>query len=276
MKEKIGERDESMLYVLAVIHNKILAESASCRSLLPQGSQDLRVLIYDNSDADFGVRAACEENGWTYLGGNGNKGLPAAYNAALDHLKSEKAEGFLCLLDDDTRLDNTFCSDMLSHAKSTGADILLPVMKTGGRILSPWRKKGRKYFRSYEECAAEPAVNLLAFNSGMTASLAVFSDYRYDENLFLDCVDISFLTEMKKRGKKIAVVPVYGEQGFSALERPSMEAALKRFAIYKKDMVTCYGENDLACRAQLLKRAAHLAMIYRSAKPFSALRGNTK
>ena len=156
-----------MLYVLVVMHNITCGESAAIRSLQALDDRDACVLIYDNSDSDYGIRTGCEANGWIYLGGQGNSGLSAAYNAALDHLEAEKAEGFLCILDDDTAFDCRFTSDMNAAAKEYRADILLPVMKQNGRILSPWRAKGRKYFRTFEECAAEPESNILAFNSGM-------------------------------------------------------------------------------------------------------------
>ena len=260
-----------MLYVLVVIHNRTCADSIACRSLMSQTSLDFRVLVYDNSDTDLGIKDECAANGWTYLGGTGNHGLPAAYNCALDHLKAENAAGFICIMDDDTEPGNTFCSDIKAEAEKNAADILLPVMMNKGRILSPWRERGRRFFRSYEECASEPAGNILAFNSGMLIPLDVFSDYRYNEDLFLDCVDISFLRDMKRRGIRTAVVPVYCEQGFSGTERPSREAAMNRFKLYSGDMRTCYGEKDLRCRLVLLKRAAHLAIIYGSLEPFGIL-----
>lgn len=265
-----------MLYVLVVVHNKTCHESAACKSLLSQKDHGFRLLVYDNSDSDYGIRNQCEENGWGYLGGYGNCGLPAAYNCALDQLYLEKAEGYLCILDDDTALESGFISNLKSAAKENSADILLPVLSLNGKMLSPWREKGRTHFRSFEECEAEPVKNILAFNSGMTIRLDVFGDYRYDERLFLDCVDVAFLTEMKKRGRKIAVVPVYCEQGFSGMEKSPEDAAMKRFAIYSADMRTYYGKDSLSCTYTLLKRAVHLALIYRSARPFAIFSAKNK
>ncbi|MBR0353420.1 MAG: glycosyltransferase [Oscillospiraceae bacterium] len=266
-----GKMSELRLYAFVVIRNKTCSESAACRSLLTQADHDFRVLIYDNSDSDFGIRRQCEENGWVYLGGNGNRGLPVAYNSALDLLEADRAEGILCILDDDTCLKRSFISEMKSAAENSNADIILPVLVQDGRMLSPWREKGRTHFNSFEECAAEPEKNLLAFNSGMTVRLDVFRNYRYDEKLFLDCVDMSFLAEMKKRGRKIAAVPVYCEQSFSGMEKPPKEAAMKRFAIFSKDMRAFYGKKNTKCRYLLLKRAVHLTFIYGSLKPFAIL-----
>lgn len=265
-----------MLYVLVVVHNKTCHGSAACMSLLSQVDHDFQVLIYDNSDSDSGIRKQCEENGWTYLGGNGNYGLTVAYNSALDHLEAKKAEGFICILDDDTALESSFINDLKSAAEKSSADVLLPVLSHNGRILSPWREKGRTHFRSFEECTAEEGKNILAFNSGMTIRLDVFSDYRYDEKLFLDCVDVAFLTEMKKRGRKITVVPVTCEQSFSGMEKPPEDAAMKRFAIYSADMRTYYGKSSFKCSYTLLKRAVHLALIYRSARPFAIFSAKNK
>ncbi len=260
-----------MLYVLIVIHNRTCGESIACQSLKEQDDGTCRILIYDNSDSDLGIKAECVENGWTYLGGKGNKGLPIAYNTALDYLKGEKAEGYICLLDDDTRLNTGFISDIKSAALTCDADILLPLVTQNGRILSPWKETGRRYFKSFNESSSFPQNRILAFNSGMTISLDVFTGYRYDETLFLDCVDISFLTEMKKRGKKIVVVPAYCEQCFSGLERPPKDKAMHRFTIYSGDMRSYYGKYDIICSYMLLKRAAHLAMIYATARPFAVL-----
>ncbi len=271
-----GKMSECRFYALVVIRNRTCDESAACRSLLAQADQDFRVLLYDNSDSDFGIRTQCEEHGWTCLGGSGNRGLSAAYNSALDLLDAEEAGGFLCILDDDTCLKESFIADMKSTVKGSCADIFLPVLLQNGKILSPWREKGRTYFKSYEECAAEHEKNLLAFNSGMTIKLDVFSDYRYDEKLFLDCVDVAFLTEMKKRGRKISVVPVTCEQSFSGMEKPTEDAAMKRFAIYSADMRMYYGKGSFKCSYTLLKRAVHLALIYGCARPFAILSAKKK
>ncbi|MBQ6372130.1 MAG: hypothetical protein IJJ22_03280 [Oscillospiraceae bacterium] len=266
--EENGEGAESMLYVLAVLHNRTCAESTSCQSLMAQTDRDFRVMIYDNSDPDLGIEAECAASGWTYLGGCGNRGLSPAYNCALDRLMDENAEGHICLLDDDTRLGQSFISEVKASIKNNSADILLPVLSQNGKIISPWREKGRRYFASYEECLAEPAENLLAFNSGMIIPLDYFRDYRYDERLFLDCVDISFLTEMKKRGRSVTVIPVFGEQSFSGAEKPPRSEAMNRFMIYTKDMLTWYGKRNAQGKLKLFKRALHLALIYRTLKPF--------
>ena len=261
-----------MLYVLVVVHNKTLDESLACRSLIEQDNKEFQALIYDNSDEDYGLKEQCAEYCWIYLGGNGNQGLPEAYNRALDYSKEINAEGHICLLDDDTELGFDFISEAKAAVTGNNTDILLPILSNNGKILSPWREKGRIHFRSYEECASESRDNLLAFNSGMVISLEVFKDYRYDEKLFLDCVDISFLTEMKKRRKRIAVIPVRCEQRFSGAEKLTREAAMKRFGIYTKDMRTYYGKKSLTGRFQLIKRAVHLSVIYRSGEPFMILR----
>ena len=257
-----------MLYVLEVLHNRTCAESTACQSLKAQTDGDFCVMIYDNSDSDLGIKAECAASGWTYLGGKGNLGLPAAYNCALDRLTKEKAEGHVCLLDDDTRLSPGFISEVKASIKNNSADILLPVLSQNGKIISPWRKKGRRYFTSYEECFAEPPKNILAFNSGMIIPLDVFRDYRYDERLFLDCVDISFLTEMKKRRRSAAVIQVFGEQSFSGAGKPPRSEAMNRFTIYTKDMYTYYGRRNAQGKLKLFKRALHLALIYRTLKPF--------
>ena len=261
-----------MLNVLVVIHDRSVGESPACVSLLGQERENVRILIYDNSDSDFGIRESCEENGWTYLGGEGNRGLPAAYNAALDHVAAEDPSGHLCLLDDDTSLPRTFLEDMEKETAAWPDTILLPILLQDEKILSPWTEKRTvSFFSSVEECMAADPKDLYAFNSGMILPPGVVTAYRYDERLFLDCVDYSFLDTMKRRSMPVRVVPVECEQLFSGAEKPIAEKAMARFAIYVRDMRIYYENDKTAGEARLLKRALHLALLYRTARPFALL-----
>ena len=69
---------------VVVLYNSTCSDSSTCKAL-QQTDLPGQVLIYDNSTRDMGNKAQCEALGWTYLGGDGNKGLSKAYNACIDY-----------------------------------------------------------------------------------------------------------------------------------------------------------------------------------------------
>ena len=262
-----------MLNVLVVIYNRSVGESPACVSLLRQEG-DFGILVYDNSEGDFGIREDCAERGWTYLSGEGNKGLSKAYNAARDLLQREDPNGLLCLLDDDTTLPEGFLTGLQKEADAHPDTILFPILRQERTILSPWTEKRTVHrFSSMEECLEADPKDLYAFNSGMLIPLKAISNYRWDERLFLDCVDYSFLDAMKQRNVSLRTVPVVCEQRFSGAEKPSAEKAMARFVIYIRDMRVYFENRKPAGERRLLKRALHLALLYRTAEPFALLAG---
>ncbi len=252
-----------MIYPLVVIYNKSCADSDTCRALQLQTCKDLPVYIFDNSTRDYGNRDYCRQHGWTYLGGSGNQGLSKAYNQAVQALLGK--EGFLCLLDDDTHLPETFFAQMQAGIRALpGKRIYVPILRQGGSILSPNRADGPRkdrFFDTNEACLAAPVQDLRAFNSCMTIDLQVFADYRYDERLFLDCVDHAFLRDMRQRGYYPTVLPVTCEHGFSGKQKGSFQGAKTRFRILCGDTRVYQPEK---AEKTLLRRALHLCWIYRS------------
>ena len=228
---------ETELFALVVLYNKTCAGSATCRALATL-QDDVAVLIYDNSTRDYGNRAWCEGKGWEYLGGTGNRGLSAAYNACIDRLKSRNESGYLCLLDDDTALTGEYFTALRkAAAEHPEAGILVPKIYSGGRLLSPCRKVGARARSFADEAAllAAPRETWSAINSGMAVSLRLFDNYRYDERIFLDGVDHRFVEDMRQRGELLTLLDYTCEQAFSGHERPPLSGALNRFSIFARD-----------------------------------------
>ena len=75
-----------MIHAIVVTYNVRCSDSKTCQSLAKQTSHDFDVVVYDNSVRDFGNQEFCDNHGWIFLGGAGNKGLSVAYNAAIDFL----------------------------------------------------------------------------------------------------------------------------------------------------------------------------------------------
>lgn len=259
------------LAAVVVVYNISCADSVTCQALSRMEEPELSVLIYDNSTSDFGNRAFCGEKGWTYLGGSGNVGLSKAYNACIDHLKNRDFSGFLCLFDDDTRLDGSYFR-LLREAAAGGGRIFVPLIRSAGKLLSPCRiSKGHitRRFADEGEALDYRGDDLTAINSCMALAFSLFDQCRYDENIFLDGIDHTFLMKCKALGEKITVFPYRCDHDFSGDEMPPMQSALTRFRIYAGDYRYILRDDTAAYLLLVGKRALHLAVKYRS---FSFLR----
>lgn len=254
----------SELAAAVVLYNMTCGESETCQALraLPEGTA--RVLVYDNSTRELGNRAACREAGWTYLGGTGNVGLSRAYNACIDTLTAQGFTGYLCLLDGDTALTPGYFS-ALQAAVATGGEIFVPFLYAGGKLLSPCRI-GRcfqtRLFASEAEAAGYTGTDLTAVNSAMAVSMALFADYRYDEGIFLDGVDHTFLRDMADRGYRCRLVDYRCSHGFSGMEKPSREQAVTRFRSFAADYRYIFRHAPWRYGYLVGKRALKLSVQY--------------
>ena len=134
-------------YGILVIYNKKISESRSYRSLL---SQDLTLIVVDNSTerqfVDFN-QSTVKQNHQIYITMEGNKGLPKAYNKAIDWIFSHKEDpnNYVVLLDDDTNIPSDFVKKMNEEIKKSLKQIYLPVVKDSLGILSPSKMSKHGY-----------------------------------------------------------------------------------------------------------------------------------
>ena len=251
---------------VVVVYNHRCEDSSTCQALEKISGETLTVLIHDNSTSDFGIREYCRKKGWIYLGGEGNVGISRAYNNCIDYLKEYNRTDYLCLFDDDTELDERYFSRMLKAADQSGSRILLPLIYAGGRLLSPCMLTENHRVKGFSD--AENAINyrgnqISAINSGMALSLSLFDDYRYDEHIFLDGVDHSFMLDMRKREEPATVFSYRCDHDFSGAAAPCKESALNRFRIYAKDYRYILRDRKAAYYALVGKRAMNLTLRYR-------------
>ncbi|MDO4174253.1 MAG: glycosyltransferase [Eubacteriales bacterium] len=254
-----------MIHAIIVLYNVCCADSVTCQRLQKQSVGLLDIIVYDNSERDYGNRDFCMKHGWRYLGGAGNKGLSVAYNAVIDLVYRTDPNGYICLLDDDTALPDNYFAKLQTYVDVNPAvDIMLPILVQHEKIISPCREHARqRYFSSESECLQEQPQNLLAFNSGMTIKLEVYENYRYDERIFLDGLDHAFMRDMKARKKQIAVVPIQCEHRFSGGQKGNVESAIFRFGIYVKDSRVLYEKQPIQYWYMVGKRALHLSVMYK-------------
>ena len=223
-----------------VIYNENCADSPSCTALINLGHKPI---IVDNSTMENNNEQFCISNGLEYISMHGNKGIPKAYNCALDHIKARNKEGYVIWLDDDTELDSNYFTELEKAINSDKeAKIFVPVVYSLERdnyILSPCILNTNRVFNlkpidTLDDIDSKEILS--AINSGMAVDISVYDNYRYDENMFLDFVDHDFMNSMKGKGIKIHVLrnaSLY--QNYSGHERPPKAQAKVRNEIFRKD-----------------------------------------
>ena len=250
-----------------VVYNGFCGDSPTCQALKALSQLPVSVLIYDNSTSDYGNRAYCEENGWVFLGGDGNMGISKAYNACIDYLVNHDPADMLCLFDDDTHIDPSYFTSLQEACEGAKENIFVPLIYAAGNLMSPCILDSAHRvtpFSDQDAALSYKGDHLSAINSCMALRTTLFADFRYDENVFLDGVDHNFVLQMRQKGETIRVFPYRCDHAFSGAEKPPIKSAQVRFRIYAKD----YGyilRNDRKSFLRLVgKRALHLTLQYKS------------
>lgn len=253
--------------VILVVYQKKLADCELGRALPEVMPKDALVCVYDNSECDFGNREFCMQHGWIYLTEGKNNGLSVAYRSCVDHLLAFGFDGWISIFDDDTQI----CSDYfpaLQRAilENPECGLFFPILYSGNAIVSPQiipHNQHAQFFASKQECFDYAGKDLFAFNSGMAVCSKVYERIRYDERLFLDGVDYSFLRDCYKNGFCAMAFDAEMEHGFSGLQQHELESALNRFKYYARDHGIVLRDNPSGYFYLIGKRALHLALIYK-------------
>lgn len=260
--------------VILVVYNRFLGECEAGRTLPQALPADSRVLVWDNSEGDCGNGPYCTGRGWTWLGGEGNRGLSRAYQACVDRLRREGFEGLVSLFDDDTSVRRDYFDVMARAAEEyPERDLFFPLLRAGGKLVSPQiipPNQHARYFSSAEACLDYEGPDLYAFNSGMAVRSRVFDRVGYEPALFLDGVDYAFLRACYQAGFASMAVDIPMDHGFSGAQRPAYPAAAKRFENYARDYAVVLRENPRAYRWLVGKRALHLALMYHKSSFFES------
>lgn len=255
------------LYALVVVYNTACPESQTCQALSGLESENLHIIVYDNSVKDYGNRDYCLKKGWAYLGGTGNKGLSKAYNACIDYLKQAGAAGYLCFFDDDSSVDQAYFRVLDQEISASGSGIYAPILYSANRVLSPFllsENHRTVLLKDESSVFAADRRKLSAINSGMAVDLSLFDGYRYDEHIFLDGVDHSFILDMRGAGKYIHILPYRCAHAFSGDEMPPLEASAARFRIYAKDYRYIFRNRKRDYLILVGKRMLSLTVKYQS------------
>ena len=161
------------LYVVIVVYNTSCQDSISYNRAK---DSSVKIIVCDNSTSDYGNEEIVKNDGNIYINMGGNNGLSKAYNAAIQVINKDNR--YICLFDDDTDMGKKYFDKVLSYINMSNADILLPVVKTSTRILSPcqFKKKRCVEVKNLEELINKP---ISAINSGMVIKSEIYKDYKY-------------------------------------------------------------------------------------------------
>lgn len=228
-----------------IIYNKKITESITFNSIK---NSDLNILLIDNSTdnkiQDYNLKYA-KENNLNYLSKNKNIGLSKAYNIAIDYFK-DKNISHLILFDDDTKVSNEYL-ELLNNFSYVEKACYAPLIYNGDKIVNPTYHDDNylieyiktKNYNTIDDIKPLIKSNkLFAINSGLIIPYKVFDEFRYDEKIFLDCVDHYFCREIYKLGYYIDIFPAQLEQTYNVcnLEKNTKKANDFRLDIRLKDI----------------------------------------
>lgn len=251
------------IFAVVVIYNREAGEAVTCQCL--RHIKDIQVILTDNSTEANHNKQYAQENGWMYVGMQGNKGLPKAYNRSIKAIRERGS--LVCLFDDDTEVEETYFSDLREKARSDAeAKVFLPQIYTSKGLLSPCiiGKVSVRYAENLDEVTDE---NMTAINSGMAIRTEVFDDYSYDEGYFLDYIDHAFIRDMKRLKYRILVLDAKLKHDiFFEDPNTDIESVIRRFKVFKKDF-------SRFCGRSLVNRLRYFKWIYNMKRHFIRVHG---
>lgn len=255
----------SGISVVAVAYNSTINSIPAVKTGL---SSDYvkEVIVCDNSTVDLGNERRARETGVIYVPMYGNKGLPKAYEAGIEHCTGD----VVCLFDDDTEVEEGYfyaVASLLSSGRKW--DIALPLVMSGDTVLSPCEFNGYKARMFSDRRGVREVPSISGINSGMAIKKALLNRVKHDSSLFLDLVDHKFIADAKRVGASVVYLngPVL-RQSYS-LETDSVESALVRLSIFEHD-ARCFYSSSLIkriyCEFMLIFRKVKLIGRYRTTR----------
>ncbi|MCQ2795300.1 MAG: glycosyltransferase [Bacilli bacterium] len=224
-----------MIYVLVVAYNHEI-------NLTKLGS-DFKQVVFDNS-TDEAIRNKnekyCKDNGFYYETVKKNIGLPKAYNYVIK--KYLKDGDWLSIMDDDTEISERYFSEVNRLTKSGDYLYYLSIFKYR------YRRYGPKHIIDVSKYKVKPTKNgehaegyLLGINSCSLYSAKLFKQIGlFDENLFMDYVDIDICFRATNAGIKTETIDAELVQHFFSKEKHSYKAVKNRLSIQKHDARVFY------------------------------------
>lgn len=230
---------KEMIIASIVVYNKKIEESITYKRIKDTSRSNIKILVVDNSETDFGNEEYCKKNMIDYISMNGNKGLSKAYNVVIKYCKQQNVD-VIILFDDDTEITDEYF-DKLDKAlfEEMNIDIFAPIIYgQDGVIYSPneFNFVKNHFISSPEQDVSQEKFNAIA--SCLAIRMRVFDDYSFNELLFLDQVDQFFFCEQRKRGRIFGKLDVEIQQNFYQREsKLTSKDAWKRLQLRIVDII---------------------------------------
>lgn len=229
---------------LMVLYNKKLEDSLTYKYL----KKISNLLIIDNTidpkiiDVNNNF---CKKNKIDYIAKKENLGLSKAYNIGIDFFKNKNID-YLVLLDDDTDIGDKYIDTVLNYSYQKKTIYTPLIFDQNNKLVNPFYHNDNyliEYIKQRNYNSKEKLIPLIgsnkvfAINSGMVIPFEIFDYLKYDENIFLDCVDYYFCRACYKLGYKIDILPVEIKQSYSVMDiaNKSFEQNIPRLTIRLKD-----------------------------------------
>jgi GT2 family glycosyltransferase len=247
----------TLFFAVIVLYNRLISDSLTYRNLLNVQKHDIKIIVADNSTIKS-VRSrnqnSCFNSQMVYLSMNGNKGLSKAYNRILDILKGN--EGFVVWFDDDTDITQNYFDELEKQIFSNRKiDIFAPViMGQDGKYYSP---NEARLFKNKQLKKPSDSLNMKKFNainSCTAVNLDVYSNYRYDERIFLDQVDHNFFEDQRNLSRVFCKLNVIIHHNFSLKsKKESPQECWARYKIMIPDFLTFCNRGKVRLMLGILK-----------------------
>lgn len=226
-------------YAVVVLYNKKVQESITIRCLLDNTDDKFSIIVLDNSEEMY-----IEENANSYNDDrikyykmDGNIGLSKAYNYALSLLKAKNGNDIVIWFDDDTLVRREYFECLKKFSEDLLYDVFVPIIYGQDGIIYSPNKVGflkGKYIKTPGQAIPQNKFN--AINSCLAVRLRAYQGYRYDEGLFMDCVDTKLFDDFRKKKMHFCVLPVKTEQNFFQRNpERNLQKYISRFKIRIKD-----------------------------------------
>lgn len=207
------------LIIILVIYNKKVENSLTYKCLLKIMNEhmlNLDIFIVDNSESDqYNASFSNRNSKINYITMNGNKGLSVAYNTALEVIKRLYSKNdIVILMDDDTNITYEYFKCLISSVNIKN-DIYAPIVIGQDNIIySPNESHflKNKLLKKRSQNPSQKKFN--AISSCLAIKLKVFSNYSFDERLFLDEIDQKFCDDQRKSGKSFLKIDTTIKQNF--------------------------------------------------------------
>ncbi|ARE12408.1 glycosyltransferase [Lactococcus lactis] len=239
-----------MIFYCVVLYNKKIDEAITIKNLFECNLDNRKIIAFDNSDdlyfREYNSKYYNEKLYCLLQSSNKNVGLSAAYNRILEKIHREfdieNENQYICWLDDDTEISTEFLIKQ-ENAVNGNYDIIVPkIIGQDGIVYSPneaGKIKNNLVLNNSNKKISKLKFN--AINSCLTVKTSIYSNFKFDEHLFLDQVDQLFFDNLRERTFSYKIVDVTIEQQFSQRDEFLSYDYMSRFRIRVKDIIQ-YGK----------------------------------